>query len=215
VARDGFGVLMMGDLSLELELPLLLREGYKIIGQRWVALREEEHGRIAMLHLPGHVLQKQSPRAPQDTCLDRSTRFSGSLNPRKRWFDLHAMHPQSIQHHAFCDLILVCGAGRREQIRVKQVGWAGAMNVLRRAWPTVDLPPTRRGGKIVAKMASRIRVAELQLSRDPGELVQVLDLLKRTPAPPHLAPVAKVPAGSKMVAEFSKRPTYRPARQSA
>jgi len=208
-ARDGFGVLMLGDLSFEPELSVLVRNGYNIIGQRWVALREEEQ-RIAMLHLPGHVLQKAAPRKPMGPA-----GFSGTENlrtaiaPTDEWRDLHAAYPKALQNHAFCDLILVCGPGRREQIRAKQVGWAGAVNVLRRSWPSDDLSPGQRGGKFVGKIAGSIRVAELQLSREPAELIQVLDLYRRTPVPQHLVPPT-VPAVSSMLASDWKKPAmYR------
>lgn len=228
VVRDGFGVLLMSDLSLELELHTLLRAGYKIVGQRWTGLREEEQGKIAMLHLPGHILEKASPIAPgirsgvrgdrsQDTIPAKRETGLGAhaiLPTEDRWVDLHAAYQRSVAHHAYCDLILVCGPGRREQVRVKQVGWAGAMNVLRRAWPTVDLPPGRRGGKLVSKMASRVRVVEMQLSREPEDLLKVLDLYRRSPAPTHLAS-ATLPAGSRMVAEWTKPPAYRPVTRSA
>ncbi len=227
-AKDGFGVLLLGELPLGPELSTLLADGYSIIGQRWVALREEEPGKIAMLHLPGHVLQKPVPLGP--------SRFTGTSHEMKmataayttnrlrdqkqqdfpaaieQWTDLHASRPKSVQNHAFCDLILVCGLGRREQVRVKQAGWMSAMNVLRRSWPSIDLPPSRRGGKLVAKMASRVRVVEMQLSRDPSDLIKVLDLYRRLPAPDHISPT-KVPANSRMA--INKPPVYRPMKQSA
>jgi hypothetical protein len=225
-ARDGFGVLMLGDLSLEPELSTLIRGGYKIIGQRWVALREEEQ-RIAMLHLPGHVLQKAQPRrlsAQSSVELGLgvgASRFSGTVKstggmaPVDQYVDLHAAHPKSLQNHAFCDLILVCGPGRREQIRAKQIGWAGALNVLRRSWPSDDLLPGQRGGKLVSKIAGSIRVAELQLSREPAELLQVLDLFRRTPVPSHLVPPT-VPAVSKMmVSGWTKPAMYYAGRKTA
>ena len=56
IARENFGVLLLGELSLEPELTALITAGYRVIGQRWVALQEEAGG-IAMLHLPGHVQQ--------------------------------------------------------------------------------------------------------------------------------------------------------------
>ncbi len=217
VVRDGFGVLLMSDLSLELELCALVNAGYKIIGQRWTGLREEEQGKIAMLHLPGHILEKASPIAPSAPSAPSAP--NGRANARTpstedRWIDLHASHPRSLAHHAYCNLILVCGPGRREQVRVKQVGWAGAMNVLRRAWPTVDLPPGRRGGKLASKMASRVRVVETQLSREPSDLLKVLDLYHNAPTPTHLAP-ASVTTGSMMVADWTKPAAYRPVKLPA
>ncbi len=215
LASVNFGVLLLGDLPLEPELSTLIDAGYKIIGQRWVALREEENGRIGMLHLPGHVLQKPVPRSPKikrGGSMGKKSPAAPAL--RDRWLDLHGRHPQAVQNHSFCDLILVCGPGRRDQILVKQVGWAAAMNVLRRTWPNVDIPPNRRGGKLVSKMASRIRVAEIQLSRDTSELLKVIDLFRRTPVPNHLKPV-KVPAGSMMVTNWKKPPAYRPLKKTA
>jgi hypothetical protein len=51
VARDGWGVLLLGGVGLEPELRALLNAGYKLLGQRWTALREEEE-RVAMLGMP-------------------------------------------------------------------------------------------------------------------------------------------------------------------
>ncbi len=208
VVRDGFGVLLMSELSLELELHTLLHEGFNIVGQRWTGLREEEQGKIAMLHLPGHILEKAAPIAPNTRIGERTPAT------QDRWIDLHAAHPRSLAHHAYCDLILVCGPGRREQVRVKQVGWAGAMNVLRRAWPTVDLPPGRRGGKLVSKMASRVRVVETQLSREPNDLIKVIDLYRKAPIPTHLSPTI-APANSMMVSDWTKPAAYHPVKQPA
>lgn len=278
VVKDNFGTLLLGDLPLEPELSALLGAGYKLVGQRWVALCEEE-GRTAMLHVPGHVLRKTPPRAPgrlgpavaiaprhgasqpgaatsrhravvtqpgatspqlgavtsryQAAASEHSnsaphsraaaTQFNnaapqtgvaasrsvGAMRDRFKqndWVDLHAIHSTSLQNHAFCDAILVCGAGRRDEIRVKQVGWAGAMNVLRRAWPHDDVPPNRRGGKLVAKMASRLRVAELQLSRNPTDLVRTLADLRESPLPEHVQSLAALVARTR-----AAKPAPRPA----
>jgi hypothetical protein len=315
VARQGLGVLLIGRLSLEHELSALLANGYRLVGQRWVALREEEHGRLAMLHLPGHLLRRSSPRSParsranvsaethpagcyapagvvepgswaaglatrestalgmtaRQTCTtfpaarqtdaagtapqpthatplptrpthaaglglastnatgpaarqtnaaDRTARNPAGDNgnhcivhshasaaaasvvdrtpvvrridlsaapgghrggpldrtdsPDEHWLDLHADHPDAVQLHAFCDWVLVCGGGRRERLSARRLGWSAAINTLRRAWPTVDLPPGRRGGKLVVKIASRLRVIDLQLSRNPQDLLDLL-----------------------------------------
>ena len=202
VARDGFGVLLIGDLSMEPELNTLLAAGYRLIGQRWVALQEEAGG-IAMMHLPGHVQQKDGPSAP-----NRTSRFTP-----ERWIDLHSAHPQAMQNHAFCDLVMVCGAGRRQQICVRPVGWAGAMNVLRRAWPIADLPPLRRGGKLVAKIASRARVAELQLSREPRELLAVMEMFRGRKSA-ELAKLQETPTSTAPV-DWWVRPPSRPLSKSA
>jgi hypothetical protein len=48
------------------------------------------------------------------------------------------------------------------------------MNVLRRAWPIVDLTPHRHAHQIVPKIATHCRCGELQLSRDPQDLLRLL-----------------------------------------
>jgi hypothetical protein len=117
-----------------------------------------------------------------------------------------------VQNYAFCDLVLVCGAGRRQQISVRPVGWAGAMNVLRRAWPIADLPPLRRGGKLVAKIASRARVAELQLSREPRELLAVLEMFRNRQAAQTTKPQATEATAP---VEWRVRPVAHPLSKSA
>ena len=52
VVRDGWAVMIICPFSIESELVALIRAGYKVIGQRWTAVREED-GRLALLHLPG------------------------------------------------------------------------------------------------------------------------------------------------------------------
>src|SRR5581483_10770081 len=54
VARSGWGMLLISPFSIELELSALVRAGFKVIGQHWTILREEDN-RVAMLHLPGQI----------------------------------------------------------------------------------------------------------------------------------------------------------------
>ncbi len=192
LVRGSVGVMIVGEVPLEPELLSFIAAGYKLIGQRWVALREEQ-GRLAMLHLPGHVIHKSPPRAPGVwtgpfgvTSPVRTPRPATARFTPIDWIDLHACHPRAIANHAYCDVVLVCGAGRRDEIRLKEVGWTAAINLLRRSWPAGDVPPGRRGGKLVARMASRLRVADVQLSRGEADLVSAVDALCAAPAPSHV-----------------------------
>jgi len=74
VARGRFGLLMISPFAIERELAALIRAGYKIVGQQWTALREED-GRVAMLHLPGLVERVAPPRRVMRTPSWRLTRL--------------------------------------------------------------------------------------------------------------------------------------------
>ncbi len=58
---------------------------------------------------------------------------------------------------------------------------ADALNTLRRAWPLPELHPNRRQGQLPAKLARHCRCAEAHLSRDPRDLVTILDSLRANP----------------------------------
>jgi hypothetical protein len=163
VAKNGWGALIFSSFGIEPELSALARNGYHIIGQRWTAVREED-GRIAMLHMPGWVERHTAPRL----------RYQG-IEPAVGRLDLHGEFLGSFQNHAFCDVALVTEPGRRPQAHLRQLGFSAAINVLRRAWPLVDLRPTHRAGQLPPRLAQGCMCAELQLSRDPQDLLRLLE----------------------------------------
>ena len=162
--RNGWAFLLLCPFGLEPELTALARSGYKIIGQRWTAVREEE-GRLALLHLPGVVERGLAPRL----------RGSGSADAAGQWVDLNGQFLGSAQNHAFCDAVLVADAGRRAQTSLTELGPGEALHLLRRAWPIVELHPHRRHSPLPLKLSQQCRCAELQLSRGPTELLHLLD----------------------------------------
>jgi hypothetical protein len=183
VVRDGWAALVVCPFTLESELVALIRSGYKVIGQRWTALREEE-GRLALLHLPGAVERSFIPRLRSSPSSSPSTWISNStaaLDHEGPWIDLAAEHLGSWQNHAFCDAVLVAEGGRRGSAFVRDVDPGNAINVLRRAWPLVELHPQRRWGHLPLKLAQQTRVCELQLSRSPRDLLDLLSALRSTP----------------------------------
>ncbi len=177
VVRDGFAVLILSPFSLEPELEAMVRAGYRIIGQRWTALREED-GRVAMLHVPGMIERNQPPRTRS-----RQTPAQGPMDPLANWVDLMGVYLGTRQNHAFCDAVLLAEPGRRLHPHLRELNHVTAMNVLRRNWPIVELNPQRRSGQLPVRLAQHCRVAELQLSRKASDLLMLLDSLRKSPRP--------------------------------
>lgn len=182
VVRDGFAFLLLCPFSLAPELTALARCGYKIIGQRWTAVREEE-GRLALLHVPGAVEQGPALQA----------RRHGAFSPfgdlavpsgltRKgwgsQWIDLSEEFPASTQRHAFCDAILVAEPGRRPRAQARELTPQDALPLLHQAWPIVELYPHRRHSTLPLKLSRQCRCVEATFSRDTNELLQLLDSLE-------------------------------------
>ena len=158
--RNGFAFLLLCPFGPEPELTALARAGYRIIGPRWTAVREED-GRLALLHVPG-----------------QAERAAGA----GRWADLSGQFPGSVQLHAFCDAVLVADAGRRPHAAVRVLESPDALHRLRQAWPSVELHPHRRHSALPLKLSQRCTCAEVQLSRNSSELLHLLDELRESAA---------------------------------
>lgn len=167
VSRDGWGLLLISPFGLEPELTTLLNAGFRVVGQRWTAIREDD-GRLAMLHVPGQVQRYGSPQL-------RALTGDAGL-----WIDL-SQRPGSSQHHAFCDSVLVMSAGRRPRAHLRELTTLDATNRLRRAWPIAELHPSGRRGQLPRKLAEHCRCCELQLSRDPRDMLALLNSLRYAP----------------------------------
>jgi hypothetical protein len=184
--RNGFAFLLLCPFDPAPELTALARAGYKIIGQRWTAVREED-GRLALLHLPGRVERGMGPASLSRLAGDR-----GGAGADSNWLDLNTLYPGSAQHHAFCDAVLVADAGRRPHARSRELEPADALHLLRQAWPIVELHPNRRHSALPLKLSQQCRCAEVQLSRDSSELLQLLEGVRDGTQPSSLHPAAQV-----------------------
>ncbi len=78
VARDGWGMLIISPFNMEPELTAMVRSGYKIVGQQWTAMREEDE-HVAMLQMPGEVQRLPGPQLK-----------AGSIEQHSSWVDLTA-----------------------------------------------------------------------------------------------------------------------------
>jgi hypothetical protein len=124
--RDGFAVLVICPFGIEPELSAMIDSGYKIIGQRWTALREED-GRIAMLQMPGRV--QRAAIAP---------RLRDGRDEDKHWIDVTRGYLGSSQNHAFCDAVVIVEPGRRNKAQLREKTPEEAADLLRQKWPTKE-----------------------------------------------------------------------------
>lgn len=188
VVRDGWGMLLIAPFSLEPELNALLSAGFKVIGQRWTVLREED-GRIGMLHMPSPLQRNQSPRL-------------ASAVSAPAWVDLASERCGAMQNHGFCDTVLLIESGRRPLCYVRPIGPAVAVPALRRSWPIVELHPARRQGRMPARLAALCRVFDARLARDPGQLLANVDSLRYARRPDGSSRIGVPPTIPIATAEF-------------
>ena len=168
VALGNRAFLMLAPFGIERELSALIRGGYRVIGQSWTALREE-CGRFSMLRLPGYVERSTAP----------GMRLIGDV-PRE-WVDLTQENIGAEQGQGWCDAVLIVDPARRPRANVRLLDRGRAVQTLRSAWPIFELHPNRRHGQLPARLAQGTPCYELQLSREPRDLLKILATLP-TPA---------------------------------
>ncbi len=164
ISRDGFAMLLIGEMSLTAELQALANAGFKIIGQRWIALREED-GRVGMLSMPGMVELpiRTEPLAP--------------FRRAAQYVDLLDTFLGAHQHHAFCDAVVLVEGGRRGPAALQQLDPEAAAGAVRRGWPIAELHPVRVQG-LAYRLSTLSPVFSLQLSRDPADALRLLSNLR-------------------------------------
>jgi hypothetical protein len=169
VTRGGRGTLILSALGIESELAALVGAGYRLVGQRWTAVREED-GRIDLLHLPGRVQRVITPR------LRLAMRHAAAAPGGAGWVDLAADRCAAEQHHAFCDTVLLIERGRRPGASVTRLTGDTAAT-LRAGWPIVELHPQRRPGVLPARLAHHCACYRVTLSRRPEALLELISNL--------------------------------------
>jgi hypothetical protein len=167
VARNGLGILLLSPLGLAPELSALVRAGWRVIGQRWTALRERD-GNVEMLHLPGLIERPVSPRMRLTT--------SAAEPSSSAWMDLAHDHCGCELSRGTCDGVFVISRGRRPTAHLRQLH-EDALDAIRAGWPIEELHPLRRYGQLPAKLASKCAAYEVALSRDPHDLLALMGAL--------------------------------------
>ena len=174
VARNHFAVLILSPFGLEQELAAMLAKGYCVVGQRWTCVREEKD-KIALLHMPGLVRQKQgSPSAPESA---------------NQWVDLTAANPAVCLQHAKCNAVVVVDAGRRSKPTLREWSATDAATVLRLSWPIPELHPQRRQSQsqIATRLAQSCPCFQVQLTRDANDLPALLESIRSASPMPKAA----------------------------
>ncbi|HMB96227.1 MAG TPA: hypothetical protein VKK61_09335 [Tepidisphaeraceae bacterium] len=167
VTRDNWGVLILSSFNIEPELSMLVHAGFRVVGQRFAAIRDHA-GHVEMLHMPGHVER-----------MVRST--NGAATQR---VDLTAELCGSGCEQAVCNAVMVVAPGRRPLSHLNRISPSNATGALRNAWPIVELHPQKRHGELPLRMAKRCRVFDVQLSRNPKDLLSLMEAARyeRLPA---------------------------------
>ena len=173
IVRNGFGLLLLAPYGLGAELGAVVRAGGRGVGQRWTVLRERD-GRVEMLHMPGMIERPVSPRM-------RLAIPSVTHN----WFDLTREHCGAELSAAPCTGVFVIAHGRRPSAQLRELK-ADALDVLRGGWPIEELHPLRRRGQLSARLATRCACYEVALSRDPHDLLMLMNTLPQRGTGIHL-----------------------------
>jgi hypothetical protein len=174
VTRDGWSALILSPFQIEPELEALIRAGYRVIGQNWTSLRQENDGRVMMLQMHGRH--------------DLTNQFCGSGCDR-----------------AGCDAVLLVALHRRPSWDLQRIAAVEAPIRLRRAWPMPELRPNRAQNPLVARLGQRAGVFDVQLSRNPSDVLRLMELARARSHPGLDGPKASI----------SVRPTRVPGRVAA
>lgn len=167
VGLAGKGVLMLSPFDVGLEMRALADAGIGVIGQRWIALRQEADGDISLLWFPGRTEVEPAPR------LLSSGRADGA-----RWID--ATTGNGARHvclKARCSLVLLVEPMRRNRCGFDSVPYAVARDHLRNAWPMPQLSAGLSAvspNLIPSELAGQCPVHRVRLSRRGEDLVGLL-----------------------------------------
>jgi hypothetical protein len=164
VAKGNKGALILSPFDVGLEIAAFKAAGLGVIGQRWVALREEPGGRISLLWVPGRTEETPAPRL-----------LSAGPMGQAAWVDLAAEH---VCHHAFCELVLVVEPMRRSQASARALTATEARELLRQSWPVPQLSagssPLVATNLLAANLARTCSVHRVRLSRRGEDLARLV-----------------------------------------
>lgn len=164
IGRGGRGMLILSPFDVGPEVAALAEAGVGVIGQRWVALREESDGRIALLSVPGRTERTPAPRLLSAGPMGQAT-----------WVDLAFGRAC---HHAYCDSVLLVEPMRRSQTHMQSLSAIEARDQLKHVWPIPQLSgglsPTVAMNKLAANLARSCSVERVCLGRSGADFARFL-----------------------------------------
>jgi hypothetical protein len=162
VSRGGFATLLLSPVGLGPELAMLMAGGFRLIGQRWTIVRQQQ-GDIELLYLPGAVERQASAPFGQ---------------VESEWEDLTTHRAGADQRQAVCSAVMVAEAARRPRAHLDMLDTDDAAIILRRAWPIPELHPHRGQAQFATQIGQLCPCFRLQLSREPRDILMLMDSLQ-------------------------------------
>lgn len=167
VGLGGKGVLILSPFDVGPEILGFANAGIGVIGQRWVALRQEANGDVALLWFPGRTEIEPAPRL-----------LSAGRGDGAKWTDATTgSDERHVCLRARCSLVLVVEPMRRNRCGFDPVAYPVARDHLRNAWP---MPQLCAGGSGLApnllpsELAGQCPVHRVRLTRNGDDLVGLL-----------------------------------------
>jgi hypothetical protein len=165
IERNGWGALILSSFGIGGEVARLVRAGYRIIGQRWTALRLQKN-RFVLSPLPGAI---EAPLA----------RRGSGLKSAPTLIDLASTNPWALGETAWCEAVLVVEPGRRTVTRGRVVSADKAAGIIRHVWPLALLPLGKtRLGDTAARLSQQAVCLSMELSRNEDEFVQLVEFAR-------------------------------------
>lgn len=172
VSRPGMGVLLLAPFQIGPELRSMIGAGFRVIGQRWTALR---HTRLLPINMP---LQRYLEVCQMPGWVDVPAVSSAQLGLRRsvtdRSLDLGLEHCGSASASAMVNTVVLIQPARRPTARLRRVRDDDAVAAIRRAWPILEMHPSHQRSPILSELADRCCVFEATVSQNPADLAELL-----------------------------------------
>jgi hypothetical protein len=167
--RSGWATLIIAPYPIPTQISRAVRAGYRVIGQRWVALVRRTD-RVVLRHLPG--------------AMEAPAGGGKSIGRRLQWIDITANNPWATAQTAWCDAVAVISPGRCSRSRARILLPAEVQSHIRHAWPVstlgFDKPSLRHTASILSR---RCLCVSMQLSRHEDEFLNLIESMRKRTAP--------------------------------
>src|SRR5206468_9176153 len=84
------------------------------------------------------------------------------------------LHCGCEQRYGVCNTVLIVEPGRRPKAAIHRLDPVSAGQVLKSAWPIIELHPQRRQPQLPLRLAQTCACFELSLSREPADFLKLI-----------------------------------------